>query len=267
VSETCDMDIKSETKSIVKTIRMLEGVLKTTPNAVQRGRVKKEIDQLRKKLSDMYPGEDIKAVEDAVERDFLAQPIETPKDFSEFETLKAVEIQHFSPYKDDREINEAASLIVYFEERLWGAISDQHTKLDFSNASERDTLYRKLDQCVRSFKIFRQTLDDLEKTKSGEYVSQLNLMRAKQARVLLFDIHDFFKSVNKFLTNLISETEYGGAMILNPNETMVYADYEKYATFQGMTVLAALKYMKQFVGEALQVIRVPEIKKTEGSES
>ncbi len=266
MGETCDMDIKSETKSIVKTIRMLEGVLKTTPNAVQRGRVKREIDQLRKKLAELYPGEDIQAIEESVERDFLARPIEEPKDFSEFETLKNIEIQQFSPYKDDREINEAASILMYFEEKLWGGISDQHTKLDFSNASERDTLYRKLDQCDRSFKIFRQTLEDIEKTKSGEYVSQLNLMRAKQARVLLFDIHDFFKSVNKFLTHLISETEYGGSMILNPNEMMVYADYEKYSTFQGKTVLASLKYLKQFAAEALQVIKVPEIKKAEGVE-
>ncbi|MCX7678741.1 MAG: hypothetical protein N2316_05930 [Spirochaetes bacterium] len=257
------MDIKSETITIVKTIRMLEGVYKTSPNATQRARVKKELDQLRKKLAELYPGEDIKAIEEAFERDFLAKPIETQRDFSEFETLRDVEIQNFSPYRDDREINEAASLLVYFQERIWGAISDQHTKLDYSNANERDALYRKLDQCNRSFKIYLQTIEDIEKAKSGEYLSQLNIIRSKQARILLFDIHDFFKSVSKFLTNVISETEYGGSMILNPQELMVYAEYEKYATFQGKTVLFALKYMKQFVSEALQVIKVPEIKKSE----
>jgi hypothetical protein len=92
-------------------------------------------------------------------------------------------------------------------------------------------------------------------------VSQLNLMRVKQARLFLYDIHDFFKGVQKFLTNLISESDIGGSMILNPGDPIEYADYEKYATFQGTTVIDALKFMKKFVGEALEVIKVPEIKK------
>ncbi len=179
-----------------------------------------------------------------------------------FETLNDVEIQQFSSYRDDVEINEAASIMEYFEERIWGVISDQHTKLDFSNSGERDTLNRKLDQCNRSFKIFRQTIDDITKTKSNEHLTQLNFMRVKQGRLFLYDIHDFFKGVSKFLTGLISESDFGGSMILNPDEPVVYADYEKYSTFQGATVINSLKYAKKFVSEALDVIKVPEIKKS-----
>ncbi len=255
------MENKSETKTIVKSIRMLEGVLKTTPSATQRGRVKKEIDLLRQKLAEMYPGEDIKAVEEAVEHDFLRGFVAEVRDFSGYETLKHVDIQPFSNFKDDQEINEAASILVYFEERIWGAISDQHTKLDFSNSGERDTLYRKLDQCTRALKIFCQTIEDIGKSKSTDYVSQLNLMRVKQGRLFLYDIHDFFKGVQKFLTSLISESDFGGSMLLNPADPIVYADYEKYTTFQGTTVINALKFMKIFVTEALDVIKVPEIKK------
>lgn len=240
---------------------MLESVLRTSSSATQRGRVKKDIEQLRQKLGELYPGEDLQAVENAVGADLLGENVEEVKDFSSYETLKHVEIESFSTYRDDRETNEAASIMIYFEERIWGVISDQHTKLDFSNSGERDTLFRKLDQCTRSFKIFRQTIEDINKTKSNDYVSQLNLMRVKQGRLFLYDIHDFFKSVQKFLTNLISESEFGGSMILNPGDAIEYADYEKYATFQGTTVINALKFMKQFVTEALEVIRVPEIKK------
>ncbi len=255
------MDTANETKTIVKTIRTLEGVLRTTPSATQRARVKKELDQLRQRLGELYPGEDLQAVEQAVGADMLGEAVEAPKDFSNYETLKHVEIQQFSSYKDDRETNEAASIMIYFEERIWGVISDQHTKLDFSTSGERDTLYRKLDQCTRSLKIFRQTMDDIAKSKSNDHVNQLNLMRVKQARLFLYDTHDFFKGAQKFLTNLISESDFGGSMILNPEDPIVYADYEKYATFQGTTVINALKFMKKFVSEALEVIKVPEIKK------
>ncbi len=76
------MDNKSETKNIVKSIRMLDGVLRTTPSATQRARVKKEIDNLRKKLGEMYPGEDVQSIEDAIAADFLTVNQEVARDFS-----------------------------------------------------------------------------------------------------------------------------------------------------------------------------------------
>lgn len=257
------MDLKAETKGIVKSIRMLEGVLKSSPDPKQRGRVKKEIDTLRDRLAAMYPDDDPAAVEEAIVRDFI-EPLNGEvhvRDFSNLEFLKDVVIEKISSYRDDQEVNEAGSIMKYFEERIWGVISDQHTKLDFSNAGERDTLYRKLDQCSRSFKIFCQTIEDIEKTKSSEYISQLNMMRVKQARVFLYDISEFFKNARDFITAIVSESEFGGSIITNPDELVEYADYEKYKTFDGWKVVDALKYMKNFLNDALRVIKVPDIKK------
>ena len=257
------MDDKLEKgRQIVKSIRMLEGVLRTTPNTDQRIRVKKEIDKQRNTLNEMFPGEDISELEKALSSEAPNSTADANSmDLSNLETLKDISIETISTYKDDQEINEAASIMKYFEDRICGVISDQHTKLDFSNSGERDTLYRKLDQCNRSFKIFCQTIEDIDKTKSSEYTNQLQMMRVKQGRVFLYDLSEFLKGAKNFVSTLISDAEFGGTMIINRDEIVEYADYETYKTFANNTVFEALKYMKKFLNEALQVIKVPDIKK------
>lgn len=249
-----------KSKQIVKSIKLLEGVLKTSPNAAQRSRVKKDIESLRNMLKDMYPDADLRGLEDAIYSDSMTLPEKRESTFETLESLREVEVEVVSPYRDDMEINEAAGIMKYFEDRIWGVISDQHLKLDFSNSGERDTLYRKLDECNRAFKMFCQTIEDIDKTKSSEYLSQLQLMRIRQGRLFLFDLYEFFKSARNFISNLISDSDFGGTMILNPEEKVVYADYEKYRMFEGINALDAMKYMKKFISEALEVINVPEIK-------
>jgi hypothetical protein len=91
----------------------------------------------------------------------------------------------------------------------------------------------------------------------------LTQMRIKQARIFLFELNEFFKAAKALLTSLISDAEFGGTMVLNPEDKIEYAQYEEIHFFEGKTVLEALKYMKDFLGEALQVINVPEIKKAD----
>ncbi|MFW5710003.1 MAG: hypothetical protein ACOCXW_00890 [Bacteroidota bacterium] len=251
---------KKKARQIVKSIKALEGVMKTSRDPSQRARVKKDMESLRNMLKDMYPDVSVKDLEEAIATDDLLAEPSREEMLNGYKYIKVVPVEKISPYRDDEEINIAASLMKYFEDRIWGVISDQHSKLDFSNSAERDVLYRKLDECNRAFKIFYQTLDDLERTKSGEYISQLNLMRVKQGRIFLIEIHAFFSAVKDFITEVIADSEFGGTMVLNSDEVIVYSDYEKYRTFDGWNVLDALKYMKGFVDEATQVIVVPDIK-------
>lgn len=261
------MDEKKEKSiKIVKSIKLLESVFKTSHDQAQKSRVKKEMDSLRKMLQDLYPDVNVEQLEDAIFSDSMVL-VHEEKDagLAKYETLKDIEIENISAHKDDEEINLAAGIIKYFEDRIWSATTDQHTKMDFSNAGVRETINRKLDQCDRSLKLFTQTISDMEKSKSGEYVSQLQMMRAKQGRVFLFELTDFFRSAKTFITNLISDAEFGGTMILNSQDPIKYADYDAYKMFEGRSVLDALRYTKKFISEALQVINVPEIKKIEKS--
>ncbi|TAL39434.1 MAG: hypothetical protein EPN93_01340 [Spirochaetes bacterium] len=254
---------KEKALKVVKSIKALEGVIKTSRSPEQKARVKKDIEALREKLGEIYPNTDLQDLEQMLGAEFMAPPAQAKIDFTRFPSLVAVEMKQFSPYKSDEDFNIAASIKTHFEQNIWGIITEQHTKLDYSNSGVRDGLYRKLDQCGRGLNQFQLTISDIEKTKSTEYSGQLTQMRIKQARIFLFELSEFFKAAKTLITSLISDAEFGGTMVLNPDDTIEYAQYEENHFFEGKTVLEALKYMKDFLGEALQVINVPDIKKAD----
>ena len=259
------MDEKKEKAlKIVKSIKLLEGVYKTSSDPKQRARVKNDLGELRKSLQEMYPSAVLKELEDAIYSEImLARHASDEPDKDAGEALSDIQFERISPYSSDEEINRAASIFRHFSERIWGVVSDQHTRLDFSNSGTRDALYRKLEQCGRSLNIFEQTISDIARSRSPEYVGQLQMMRVKQGRVFLFDLYDFFKETGDFIAGLISDAEFGGAMVLNHDDLVVYEDFEAYHTFAGFTVIEALKRLKLFVDKAMEVINLPEIRKIE----
>jgi len=251
---------KEKANRIVKSIKQLEGVLKTTPNQDQRERVKKAVDKLRKTLKAMYPDVNLSELEDTIFSELMALPKSRTKNIKDYECLKDIEINNITPYKDDVEINDAASIMKYYEDKIWGVLSDQHTKLDYSNSNDRDTLYRKLDGCERALKVYCQTIEDLGKAMSSEFNSQLQMMRVRQGRLFLFEIHEFFSGAENFVSNIISNSEFGGTMILNHDEEIKSEEYENDTLFEGWKVLDSLKYMKKFLNESLSYINFPELK-------
>lgn len=253
-------DKTKKSAEIVKSIKLLESVLKTSNDDIQKARVKRDINTLRGRLKEIFPEADLKELENAIYADIMAMPATDIKHIKKYNHLKDISINIYSRLREDREINEAASIMKFFEERIWVAISDQHTKLDFSNSSERDTLYRQLDECNRAFKTFCQTIDDLEKVRSTDYINQLHLMRIRQGRLYLFEIHQFLKSAKKFISVLLGSNESGGNMILNPDDLIKYADYEEYPTYDNWTVINALRNMVEYIDEALDFINIPNIK-------
>lgn len=178
-------DKTQKSQEIVKSIKLLESVLKTTSDNLQKTRVKRDINNLRSMLRELYPDSDLRDVENAVYADIMSMPPKEGVSVKNYKHLKNIIVEIFSSYKEDMETNEAASIMKFFQEKIWVAISDQHTKLDFSNSSERDNLYRKLDECNRAFKTFCQTIEDIEKVRSAEYLNQLHLMRVRHGRLFL----------------------------------------------------------------------------------
>ncbi|HXK66163.1 MAG TPA: hypothetical protein PK348_07840, partial [Spirochaetota bacterium] len=76
--------------------------------------------------------------------------------------------------------------------------------------------------------------------------------------LFLMDLFSFFKDVNDFVTKILADTEFGGTMVLNADDKITYARYDMYKTFEGLTVKEALRYLKGFVQEVLQIIKVPD---------
>ncbi len=251
---------KKKSVEIVKSIRLLDSVLRTTKDRNQKTRVNRELSRLRKMLQEMYPDSELKELEDAILSEIMTIQQEKEITVKDYDSLKAIDIDVKSHHKEDKEINEVTSILKYFEERIWVAISDQYVKLDFSNSSERDTLHRKLDECNRAIKTFVQTIEDIEKSRSSEYINQLHLMRVRHGRLLLFEVYYFFKSAKKFISELLANYEIGGNMILNAEDIIEYAEYELYRIFENQKVSEVLTNIDKFIDDVLGFVNVPDIK-------
>ena len=256
------MDAKQEkSEKIVKSIKLLESVLRTTRDDAQKSRVKKNIAGLNRQLKELHPNTNIKELVDAIFSNIMAIPdTDNSKSLKKYDLLRNIEIEPISPHKEDWETNEAAGIMKHFEDKYWTIISDQYIQLDFSNSSDRDGLYRQLDGCNRALKTFQQTIEDIEKTKSPEYSGQLHLMRVRHSRLLLYDIYQFFKNLNFYISNIIANYEAGGNMIMNPTDKIIYEKYEDFHTFEGYTVIDALFQMEKYIKEVLDLLNVPEMK-------
>ncbi len=251
---------KKKSVEIVKSIRLLDSVLRTTKDSGQKTRVKRELSRLRKMLEEMYPDSNPKELEDAIISEIMTIQQEKELTVKDFDQLKDITIEVISSYKEDREINEVTSILRFFEERIWVSVADTYVKLDFSNSGDRDTINRKMDECERAIKTFIQTIEDLEKTKSSEYMSQLHLMRVRHGRLLLFEVYYLFKSVKNFVSELIANYEIGGNMILNAEDIIEYAEYELHTTYEEQRVVDVLINIEKFVDDVLGFVNVPDIK-------
>lgn len=257
---------REKAKKAIKSLRMLEGVQKASRDAAQRARVKSEIEALKKMLREMYPGTDIETLKESLGAEDRENAPSGGRRQDDFNTLRGVVLEPISSHKSDTDINIAAGIMKHLEEKLWGVIADQHTKLDFSNAGIRDVLYRKLDQCGRALKMFMQTLDDIERTKSSDYGVQLQAMRTKQGRVFLVDFGDFLGSAKEFLSDIVADAESGGNMITNKDGTVSYASYETYRFFEGWNVLDAVRYLNTFIAEAIDYLNIPDLRNNKKKE-
>jgi hypothetical protein len=85
-------------------------------------------------------------------------------------------------------------------------------------------------------------------------------MRTKQGRVFLYDFKEFLSDAKSFVSSLVNDAEHGGSMIMNPDDRVVYADYEKHREFENRTVIEAVRHLRNFISDALDTLNIPDIK-------
>ncbi len=59
-------DKSNKSEEIVRSIKLLESVLKTSPDGNQKARVKRDLNTLRAKLKELYPDSDLKEIENSI---------------------------------------------------------------------------------------------------------------------------------------------------------------------------------------------------------
>ncbi len=255
-----------EIEKLLKYIKQMEGIIRTSPNKEQVERVKKEIQKHKDKLSSIVPGikgnqtaDDIRA---ALGFTTLSEN-EGPGAFipAGADILAKFPVQKASPHSSDAEVNFVSTILTTIQKEYWPAISDLHCKMDFSHTAERDLLRTQLDNALRNLKVLAETIEEYSQAEKQDFRDQLLKMKNKQTRIFLYETNQILKKIRDFLRDLIQDIKNGGNPILNKNDAIHFnSRFEEATALEGVRVGDALIEFDMYATQAVERINLPELK-------
>jgi len=250
------MENLEQLKSI---LRQLEGVYKSSVDPKQKERVKADIERLKSKIKDLEEfGEESILDTDQKEEEEVVETVEKSEEEKEYKILSRFPVEKVHPESNEFEVNAAITYINVFENEFWGALSDFHLKLDYFHSRERDKFYNKLETVKRYIREYMNILGEFKETLNPTYREKLQLMKNKHARALLIDSVKFIRGIEEFLTRLIADAEEGGNIIMNPDDVIRFSKIEGNKVLNNWKILDALKFIRDFCNEFLDVIHLPD---------
>ncbi|MBE7438092.1 MAG: hypothetical protein HS115_06510 [Spirochaetales bacterium] len=261
-----------EIQKLVKYIRQMEGIIKTSPSREQRERVSKELQKYREKLSSLIPGSNPARLNlDEIERGTGGAPAaaETPKAGTEsspgfaagHSILDRFPVEKASAHSTDADINFLSTMLGVLQREYWPVLTDQQCKLDFSCASDRDSIRYKLDGCLRSQTILIETIEEYAGAEKQDFREQLLKMKNKQTRLFLLETNDTLKELRGLLRKINEDLRGGGGMVLNSESTIRFnARFDQGTVLEGRRLPDALLEFEQFVNEVITRLNLPDLK-------
>ncbi len=276
------------TEEIEKTlayIERMEAIIRSSPNASQVDRIKKEMRKYSEKLAALVPGTDPGNIRPEEIRAKLkgnpgsgrqssssaaAQGSSGSQSFSSAKTsstelgysiLDKYPIEKASPNSTDSEINRISTILRVLQREYFTALSDQHTKLDFSHSAEREALRNQLDNVMRHLKVLAETIEEYSLADKQDFREQLLKMKHRQSRVFMLDTNEFFKKLKVFMSKLTADVRSNGGIIVNKDEVIRFdKKYTDATALEGMRVAEAIKEMALYTEEAIQTLRMPDLR-------
>jgi hypothetical protein len=263
-----------EIEKLIKFIKQMEIIVRTSSNPAQVERVKKDIAKYRARLKELVPDyhPEKETVDQLARRLSSSTAAEDPsqatvnqpsKSASEVPASFAERIpeERASPHSTDPDVNFAASAIKILLREYWPALTEQHVRMDFTSSQERQALRFKVDNLVRSLKTLTETIEEYATAEKPDFREQLFKMKNKQSRLFLFEANDVFREFKGFLAKHIEGLERGGSAIKNPDETIRFdRNYEDATWLENKSVREALYDFFNFVDYVIKRMRLPTMK-------
>jgi alpha-amylase/alpha-mannosidase (GH57 family) len=170
-------------------------------------------------------------------------------------------VMKVSPNSNDREINQIATIINVLDGEYMPILGDTHIKFDFAHQSERDTLFKYLENLRRNMKVLTETIEEYAQAEKQEFREQLGRMKNKQSRIFISESYDFLKKVKEFLEAVQKDIRAGNSVIMNLEEKITFNPrFEKSTLLEGRDITSALNEFFEFTKEAMDVINLPNLK-------
>ncbi len=274
---------REEVQKILKYLKNMEGIVRTSSNPEQKARVQKELAKQRSRLAAIVPGLDatrmnhtqiVAALEMGGEsggQTAGASPsggaVRSSSASDSYSVLNKFPIEKASPNSGDPDVNFLAAIFTAIQKEYWPAISEQHCQLDFSRGAERGALRTQLDNVLRNMKVLLETIEEYAAAEQQDFREQLLKMKNRQTRAFIFDANDMLRKIRDYMEPLLEDIETGGGIITNKTETLRFnARYEDATVLEGAAVADGVQEFARFVQEAIQHLNLPSLKKKEPHE-
>ncbi|MDH5654782.1 MAG: hypothetical protein OEZ34_02670 [Spirochaetia bacterium] len=269
---------QEEVKIMLERIGKMEIIVRTSGNPGQVERIRKEIIKYRARLSQMAPEANAQTADiDDLSRAFgmslpteavipvPIQPAATSQSAeSQGEALSlvdSIEMHKASPHSSDYDINFLSTVFHLIQKEYWPAISELHTKLDFSNAGMRDSIRNKIDNVMRNLKVLAETIEEYALADKQDFREQLLKMKSKQSRIFLMESNSLLREISVFLSMLVDDISSSGSIVVNKDEIIEFnSRFEQAERLNGQTVSYAITEFNIFIKQVIKKMNLPDFK-------
>lgn len=253
----------SEISKLRRSIKQLEGILRTSSNPDQRRRVSKDLARYKERLEEALENniEGESAMGGGVDGEAGNEGSKGSggqADENAYQVLNKFNYEPASPHCEDNDVNIVATVLAIFEKEYWPALAEGHMKLDFSHSSERDSFYTRLEESKRNLKILLETIEEYATVTKADFREQLYKMKNKQTRIFLFEAITMFQKIHDFLEKIFKDHRAGGNILLNPEDEIVFnPNFESATLLNHYTLPKALEEAIVLCQELIDEINLP----------
>jgi hypothetical protein len=247
-----------EISRIQSVIRNLEKIKRESKDDFQITRVSMDLDKYNRKMAEISPDGIPDNMEATVATSKALQendPNVKHKLISQFPIMK------ITPNSHDREINQIGTIANIMDIEFIPLLGDTHIKFDFAHQSERDTLFKHMENLRRNMKVLTETIEEFAGAEKQEFREQLGRMKNKQSRIFISEAYDVFKKTREFLEAVNKDIRDGSSVIMNIEEPIKFNPrFEKASLLEGKSIPSALADFQTFTKEAMDLINLPNLK-------
>ncbi len=254
----------SEIEKVLKYIRQMEGIIRTSPSPEQKERVKKELKKYTDRLVQLVPSVNPQRINvEGLMKDLgigaaPGSPTGAVGSDGNMDMIGRMPVEKASVHSQDPDVNFLSTVLKLIHSEYWPAISDQHAKLDFSHGAERDAIRAQLENSMRNLRVLCETIEEYAMAEKQDFREQLMKMKNKQTRVFLFEANETFKKVREFLRKV---NENSAVVILNGDEQIHFnSRFESATILEGRTVAQAVQEFEVFLSQCISKLNLPEFK-------
>ncbi|HEB31227.1 MAG TPA: hypothetical protein ENI15_10195 [Spirochaetes bacterium] len=246
--------LQDELLSDKKVLKQLEGVYNTSSDVLQKKRVAKDINVMKKEIKSLEG----KLVVLGIENEIMEE--EDTGIGDDYDILGSIAVNKVREDSKDREIDAITSYLNYFEKNYLSILSEYYIKLDFNHSGKRDEFYPKFMEIKKIINEYNYELDVLnrEEYNSIAFYRDKSLVHKIKHRYLLV-LDKYFKELNNFLKILIDDNAEGGIIVLNSNDRLILDELERNRKLDGYTVLDTIIEMYDFSEDIIKFLSLPDI--------